>query len=76
MLTIFILDGPLDTAADLVTKRTYIPSLASFEEDIRRAMGIADDVAPSAAAAGAQRSKGKTKIEPHYDSSVDKTERV
>ena len=37
----FSTDGPLDTAADLVTKRTYIPSLTTFEEDIVRSMGLA-----------------------------------
>ena len=37
----FSTDGPLDTSADLVTKRTYIPSLMTFEEDIVRSMGLA-----------------------------------
>ena len=35
-----LLEGPLDTTADLVTKRTYIPSLTTFEEDIYRAMDL------------------------------------
>ena len=54
----------MDTPADLVTKRTYIPSLTTFEEDIRRAMGIVDDALPAV-------SEDKTKTEP-LDSSVDK----
>ena len=61
----------MDTTADLVTKRTYIPSLTTFEEDIKRSMGIVDEFPP----ASKDQRKSETRTETD-DSSVDKVESI
>ncbi|NWJ09766.1 RM24 protein, partial [Crypturellus undulatus] len=42
----WIADGPKDTSVEDTTKKTYVPSLKTFEEEIMDAMGIVETRRP------------------------------
>ncbi|NXA43904.1 RM24 protein, partial [Eudromia elegans] len=42
----WIADGPKDTSVEAALKKTYVPSLKTFEEEIMDAMGIVETRRP------------------------------